>query len=184
VGWLFVASRSASARPAAAGPAAAGVRRVDEAQLTYDQIILSQINFCSKVVGVYYNACVSNLVSMLPSSVREEVNKRVLTLYRAIKDIACPESDVEKLIRWREAPSILWKIIHDHPSLFHRYGSVLPSLIYTLCTKEARLRGNARGFYRLWFAIVLEVLEEVGFIGLKGSQVFIGAPNVPREPDK
>ena len=59
-----MASRSASARPAAVG---SGVRRVDEAQLTYDQIILSQINYCSKVVGVDYNACVSNLVSMPPS---------------------------------------------------------------------------------------------------------------------
>jgi hypothetical protein len=120
---------------------------------------------------------------MLPLSLREEVNKRFLTLYRAIKGIACPESDVEKLIRRREAPSILWKIIHDHPSLFHRYGSVLPSLIYSLCTWEARLRGVATGVYRLWFAIVLEVLEEAGFIGLKGSQVFIGVPNVPREPN-
>jgi hypothetical protein len=174
-----VASRSASARPAAAG-----VRRVDEAQLTYDQIILSQIDYCSKVVGVYYNACVSNLVSMLPLSLREEVNKRFLTLYRAIKRIACPEESEEHLIRSREAPSILWKIIHDHPSLFHRYGSTLPSLIYSLCTREARLRGVATGVYRLWFAIVLEVLEEAGFIGLKGSQVFIGVPNVPRESDR
>jgi hypothetical protein len=178
---LFVASRSASARPAAAG-----VRRVDEAQLTYDQIILSQIDYCSKVIGVAYNACVSNLVSMLPLSLREEVNKRFLTLYRTIKGVACPEADsddVEQLKRWREAGSILWKIIRDHPSLFHHYGSVLPSLIYSLCTKEAALRRHIRGIYRLWFAIVLEVLEETGFIGLKGSQVFIGVPNVSREPN-
>jgi hypothetical protein len=179
-----VASRSASARPAAAGPPAAGVRRVDEAQLTYDQIILSQINYCSKAVGVAYNACVSNLVSMLPLSLREEVNKRFITLYRAIKGIACPEESEEHLIRRREAPSIVGKIALEHPTLFHRYGSTLPSLIYSLCTWEARVRGIATGVYRLWFAIVLEVLEEAGFIGLKGSQVFIGVPNVPREPDK
>jgi hypothetical protein len=174
-----VASRSASARPAAAG-----VRRVDEAQLTYDQIILSQINYCSKAVGVAYNACVSNLVSMLPLSLREEVNKRFITLYRAIKGVACPEESEEHLIRRQEAFSIVGKIALEHPTLFHRYGSTLPSLIYSLCTKEAVLRGIATGVYRLWFAIVLEVLEEAGFIGLKGSQLFIGVPNVPREPDK
>jgi hypothetical protein len=171
-------SRSASARPAAAG-----VRRVDEAQLTYDQIILSQINYCSKAVGVAYNACVSNLVSMLPLSLREEVNKRFLTLYRAIKRIACPEESEEHLIRRQEASSIVGKIALEHPTLFHRYGSTLPSLIYSLCTREARVRGIATGVYRLWFSIVLEVLEETGFIGLKGSQVFIGVPNVPREPN-
>jgi hypothetical protein len=159
-----------------------GVRRVDEAQLTYDQIILSQINFCSKISGAAYDACVSNLVSMLPSSLKDEVNKRFITLYRAIKTLACNERD-ELLIGKREVFSIVEKIVLDHPYLY-RYASALPSLIYTLCSKSARIKNTARGLYRLWFSIVLEVLEEAGFIGLKGSQVFIGVPNVPREPDK
>jgi hypothetical protein len=60
---------------------------------------------------------------MLPLSLREEVNKRFLTLYRTIEGIACPESDVEHLKTWREAHSIFRKIILDHPPLFHRYGS-------------------------------------------------------------
>jgi len=61
------------------------VLKAEEPLVSYEQVLLSQINYCAKVSSEEFPLCVDNLISLLPSELRAEVLREYTEVKSTLK---------------------------------------------------------------------------------------------------
>lgn len=155
-----------------------------EASITYDQLILLQLRRCSKPMDIEdFVKCVLNLLALLPSDIRLEVQKResviLKTLNEKIKDVCgTPSKDRYEYYRClgEKRGEIALRVVEELNTKNYYY------IIYCLAAQGEVTYAYCQNL--LDIALVVDVLHERGLIGFEEKPVYIGGPNVPRRPDK
>jgi len=175
------------------------LEKVLEAAISYEQVLLSQVSYCSKQTnlisetisneGVQYlrnsslslMVCVKNLITLLPKDLRLRVFSREREIVRRITDYAnryeCFRNDTcgEKELDAIES-AVRKAIVKEFPE----YAHVIDFPLDLVIRGEASNMGM--NLFRL--ALVVDVLMEEGIIGLKQSSLFVGRVDVPKQPDQ
>jgi hypothetical protein len=175
------------------------LEKVLEAAISYEQVLLSQISYCSKLTnlisetisneGVQYlrnsssslMVCVKNLITLLPKDLRLRVFKREAEIRKRIADYAskyeclkrdtCKEEEIYAI-----ESAVRRAILKEFPEYAHVIDFPLNLVI----------RGGASsvGMNLFRLALAVDVLMEEGVIGLKRSSLFVGRVGVPEQPDQ
>jgi hypothetical protein len=127
--------------------------------------------------------CVLNLLALLPSDIRLEVQKResviLKTLNEKIKDVCgTPSKDRYEYYRClgEKRGEIALRVVEELNTKNYYY------IIYCLAAQGEVTYAYCQNL--LDIALVVDVLHERGLIGFEEKPVYIGGPNVPRRPDK
>jgi hypothetical protein len=163
------------------------VTRAEQPLVSYEQVLLSQINHCSKI-DKGFGLCVDNLVSLLPSEIRVEV----LNEYDSIIDllIKCILEETKKcelkhgfLIChvWDEELQKTWngalsRVKRERPDLYTKHGHIISDMILKLITDAYILKKIDLSIVpsKLMFSIVLDKLFEKQIIAPKTTAINIG----------
>jgi hypothetical protein len=156
--------------------------KAEEPMVSYEKILLSQIEYCGKVSKEEYPLCVNNLVSLLTTELRatiineydqimglirgyiEKENIYCCTVSGAILCTCCLE-DAFKI-----GAKILRALKEEHPDLYLKHRHVLRGFIIGILNPEwAGVSKSA-----LMFSIVLNTLLELKIIGPKSTPPYIG----------
>jgi hypothetical protein len=176
------------------------LEKVLEAAISYEQVLLSQISYCSKLTdllsetlsseGAQYLrrrylslvVCVGNLISLLPKHLRlkvfsreREIMRRIdgyASKYECLKRDTCKGEEIEAIIS--EVSRAMYKEIPEYAHLIN--------YVVAWFVKEGT--ASLIGLYQLRLALVVDVLMEEGVIGLKQSSLFVGRVGVPEQPDQ
>jgi hypothetical protein len=161
------------------------VLRVEEPLVSYEQILLSQINFCAKVSSEAFPLCVDNLISLLPLELRVEV----LREYDEVKSVlvkyileeagdACRVNDVSLNceLAWTEMldmrDRVVSKVKAERPGMYLKHGHVLGGVVLDLLTSGKPVQHLAG--YKLKFSIVLHKLLELQIVAPKSAALYVG----------
>jgi hypothetical protein len=147
---------------------------VEEPLVSYEQVLLSQINHCAKVPHELFPLCVDNLVSLLPLELRAEV----LREYEEVKGLlvkyivevvnecrvengglVCDLPPYEMLVA---RDRVVNKVKAEKPDLYLKHGHVLEGVVLSLL--EGYKQMNSVAMYELEFSIVMDKLEKL-FMG-------------------
>jgi hypothetical protein len=161
---------------------AKSIVKAEEPMISYERILLSQIDYCSKVSKEQYSLCIDNLISLLPVDLRTVVANEYEQIMNLLHDYirkerpdCCEISDTivcvcgaAELIRI--ASRILFMFKKEHPDLYLKHKHVLRRVTQEILDME-RL-GVSIG--ALMFSIVLNLLLELKIIGPKSITPHIG----------
>jgi len=156
--------------------------KAEEPMVSYERILLSQIDYCGKVSKEQYPLCIDNLVSLLPIDLRvavaneyDQIMDLIHDYIRKEKPGCCNISDAilcfckgDKL--YMIASKILFMFKEEHPDLYLKHRHVLKgSILDILDIERTGVSRNA-----LMFSIVLNLLLELKIIGPKSITPHIG----------
>ena len=167
------------------------VARVPEAVLTYEQIILSQINHCTKLTGLVVssntgmverytdlNFCVNSLISLLPLEMRLRFKERLdwyrnwvlerARRYECFKNKTCGEN--------RELLDTMIKEIYtEAKQAFPGYSHILNGFVAYVVWPYNQYYPYIIIHYHLFrLTLVIDMLAEEGIIGLKQPSLYVG----------
>ena len=158
-----------------------------EAEITYEQLILLQLRRCSRPMDTEdFVKCVMNLLALLPSDVRLEVQKREGAILRAIekeKEAFCGPPPSDYISRddyfkciMAKAGEIARKVAEELNAKSYYF------IIHFLLTtgREARVYSQ----YLLDMGLAVDVLHEKGLIGFEEKSLYVGVVDVSRKSDK
>jgi len=161
------------------------VLRVEEPLVSYEQVLLSQINFCAKASSEAFPLCVDNLISLLPLELRVEVLREYDEVRSAlVKYIleeatdACRVNDVSINceLAWAEMLDIRDRVVSkvkaERPGMYSKHGHVLGGLVLDLLTSGKPVQHLAG--YKLKFSIVLHKLLELQIVAPKSAALYVG----------
>jgi len=159
------------------------VLRAEEPLVSYEQVLLSQINYCAKVSSESFSLCVDNLISLLPSELRAEVLREydeiesllVKHIVEEVKDcrledehLTCDLALVEAL---ETHDRVVSRVKAEKPDLYLKHGHVLGGLVLDLLiNKPVQHIAN----YKLKFSIVLHKLLELQIVAPKNAALYVG----------
>jgi hypothetical protein len=158
------------------------VLRAEEPLVSYEQVLLSQINYCAKVSKEQYPLCIDNLVSLLPIDLRavvineyDQIMKLLNDYIRKEKPECCEINDVIKctccgIESFEIGNRILLMFKEEHPDLYLKHKHVLRRLIPEILN----IRGIDVSRSALMFSIMLNLLLELKIIGPKSITPHIG----------
>jgi hypothetical protein len=128
--------------------------------ITYEEVLLSLLNYCSRFVGAELENCCNNLISVLPLELEEEVSERFRRIDSAVR-------------RYADSPvgtsSLVDRVVSENPELA-RYREYVEYLLQYYRDPTRYPRG--RGLLKL--RLVKEVLQEAGLLGLGKSSIKVG----------
>jgi hypothetical protein len=180
------------------------LEKVLEAAISYEQVLLSQISYCSKLTnlisetfsneGIQYlrdrrlslMVCVDNLISLLPKDLRLKVFERELRIKREIRErladyarkYGCPKRDTCEEEKIEAIMSEVSRAVNEE---IPGYAHLIRRVVAWFVEGESVL---VVCLYQLRLALVVDVLMEEGIIGLKQSSLFVGRVDVPKQPDQ
>jgi len=177
------------------------LEKVLEAAISYEQVLLSQISYCSKLTnivsetfsseGVAYLrdsssslvVCVGNLISLLPKHLRLKVFERGSEIKKRIADYASKyECLRKKTCREEEIETIVSEVSKAMRKELPEYAHVINYVVAWFV--EGGSTSLLISLYLFRLALVVDVLMEEGVIGLKQSSLFVGRVDVPKQPDQ
>jgi hypothetical protein len=165
------------------------ISKIPEALITYDQVILSQINHCAKLSGLFIETssgtihrdvdlavCVESLRSLLPLALRKKVEEKIAwyrqwvyeraSKYICFKNKTCA-SDKEAYKR------MINEIISE--AEFPGYRHVIDGVVnYFLWPYDKHLAIHIIKFSQFKLTLIVDLLAEEGIIGLKQPTLFVG----------
>jgi len=156
--------------------------KAEEPMVSYERILLSQIDYCGKVSKEQYPLCVNNLISLLPIDLRATITNEHDQIMDLIHDYIRKENPpcckirdtilcVCKVDRLYEiGDKILLMFKQEHPDLYLKHRHVLKGLILDILDFE-RIGVSKSA---LMFSIVLDTLLELKIIGPKSITPHIG----------
>jgi len=175
------------------------LEKVLEAAISYEQVLLSQISYCSKLTnlinetfsneGVQYlrnsssslMVCVKNLITLLPKDLRlrvfsreREIEEKIAdyaSKHKCFKDNTCGEKELDAV-----ESAVRKAILKELPEYTH-------VIMYPL-SLVIRGETSSIGMNIFRLALVVDILMEEGIIGLKQSSLFVGRVDVPKQPDQ
>lgn len=156
------------------------VKKVIEPVMSYEELLLNQINYCAKILDDHFMICVNHLMNIIPEEVEEEVLRRFKKIEKSIKNFLNEDrcrslnssSNEGELLR-----SYVDEIYKNYDEDFHRYKRFVYRLVRVYCGQghigvEEIL---------LMFRIIVNVLEESGLLGLKNKGLYVGRVNVSQQ---
>jgi hypothetical protein len=171
------------------------LEKVLEAAISYEQVLLSQISYCSKLTnlasetisseGIQYlrdnsmslMVCVKNLITLLPKDLRLRVFSREREIEEKIADYAskhecfksktCGEKELDVI-----ESAVRKAILKELPEYTH-------VIVYPL-SLVVRGETSSIGMDIFRLALVVDILMEEGIIGLKQSSLFVGRVDVSK----
>jgi hypothetical protein len=159
------------------------VLRVEEPLVSYEQVLLSQINYCAKVSSESFSLCVDNLISLLPSELRAEVLREYdeiesLLVKHIVEDVKnCRLEDGRltcdlALVEGFEARDrVVSRVKVEKPDLYFKHGHVLGGLVLDLLINRPM---QPVANYKLKFSIVLNKLLELQIVAPKSAALYVG----------
>jgi hypothetical protein len=156
--------------------------KAEEPMVSYERILLSQIDYCGKVSKEQYPLCVENLFSLLPIDLRatiineyDQIMDLIQDYIRKEKPSCCKINDaILCLCKGDKLSMIGSKILHmlkeEHLDLYLKHRHVLKELILDILDFE-RISVSKSA---LMFSIVLNLLLELKIIGPKSITPHIG----------
>ena len=175
------------------------LEKVLEAAISYEQVLLSQISYCSKLTnlisetlsneGVQYLrnssssliVCVKNLITLLPKDLRLRVLSRAREIVRRIADYASKyECFRNNTCGEKELDAVESAVKRDILKEFPEYAHVIDFPL------DLVVRGgeSSVGMNLFMLALVVDLLMEEGIIGLRRTGLFVGRVDVPKQPDQ
>ena len=175
------------------------LEKVLEAAISYEQVLLSQISYCSKLTnlisetfsneGVQYLrnsssslvVCVKNLITLLPKDLRLRVLSRAREIVRRIADYAneyeCFRNDTCGIKELDAVESAVKRaILKEFPEYAHVIDFPLDLVV--------RGGESSVGMNLFMLALVVDLLMEEGIIGLRRTGFFVGRVDVPKQSDQ
>lgn len=159
--------------------------KAEEPMVSYERILLSQIDYCTKVSKEQYPLCVKNLVSLLPVELRvaviNEYDRIMSLLYdyvRGERPHCCEISDNGVSVRCvcggvdliDVGNRILFMFMKEHSDLYLKYKHVLGGVVSEIL--DVSRTGVLKS--ALMFSIVLDLLLELKIVGPKSITPHIG----------
>jgi len=155
--------------------------KAEEPMISYERILLSQIDYCTKVSKEQYPLCIDNLVSLLPIDLRVAVTNEYDQIMNLLNDYirkerpeCCEINDVIRCACRVESFEIGNRILlvfkEEHPDLYLKHKHVLRRLILEILD-IGRIDVSKSA---LMFSIVLNLLLELKIIGPKSITPHIG----------
>jgi hypothetical protein len=156
--------------------------KAEEPMVSYERILLSQIDYCGKVSKEQYPLCVNNLISLLPIDLRatiineyDQIMDLIHGYIRKEKPSCCKINDAilcfckgDKLSMLGNKILLMFK--EEHLDLYLKHRHVLKELILDILDFE-RIGVSKSA---LMFSIVLDTLLELKIIGPKSITPHIG----------
>ena len=162
--------------------------KTEEPLVSYERVLLSQIDYCGKVSDVQYPTCVDNLFALLPTDIKTIVaNKynQVLSVvldyvvaYAKEKGFNCCKEYSDGIIichcdPYTERISAIASLIKEnHPDLYLRYRHVIKPIITYIFSTNSRIPTIA--FSILMYTIIIDTLLEHKIIAPSGGTIHIG----------
>jgi hypothetical protein len=155
--------------------------KAEEPMISYERILLSQIDYCTKVSKEQYPLCIDNLVSLLPIDLRVAVTNEYDQIMDLLNDYirkerpeCCEINDVIKCFCSAESFEIGNRILlvfkEEHPDFYLKHKHILRRLILEILD----IRRIDVSKSALMFSIVLNLLLELKIIGPKLITPHIG----------
>jgi hypothetical protein len=155
--------------------------KAEEPMISYERILLSQIDYCTKVSKEQYPLCIDNLVSLLPIDLRVAVTNEYDQIMDLLNDYirkerpeCCEINDVIKCFCSAESFEIGNRILlvfkEEHPDFYLKHKHILRRLILEILD----IRRIDVSKSALMFSIVLNLLLELKIIGPKSITPHIG----------
>jgi hypothetical protein len=160
------------------------VLRAEEPLVSYEQVLLSQINYCAKCPPEVFPLCVTNLISLLPFELRVEVLreydeiKSLLVKYilEEVKNCRLEDGHLVCGLFWDDMyvahNKVVSRVNAEKPELYLKHGHVLGGLVIDLLTIDKPVQHIAG--YKLKFSIVLHKLLESKIIAPKSAALYVG----------
>jgi hypothetical protein len=173
------------------------ISKIPEALITYDQVLLSQINHCAKLSGLVIKTgsgtihrevdlavCVDSLRSLLPITLRKKVEEKIAwyrrwvferaSKYECFKKKTCAR-DIKAFERMID--EIMNEAVEEFPGYSHVFDGVL---YYYLWPYDEHQAGPIIKFSQFKLTLIVDLLAEEGIIALKQPSLFVGGVrNVP-----
>ena len=153
------------------------IKKVVEPVMSYEELLLNQINYCAKILDDHFMVCVEHLMNIIPKEVEEEVLRRFRKILKSVNnflnDDRCKSlnssSNEGELLR-----SYVNEIYKNYDEDFHLYERFVYHLVLAYCDLGfiSVVRTNLK------FRIIVDVLEESGLLGLKNKGLYVGRVNV------
>jgi hypothetical protein len=154
------------------------IKKVIEPVMSYEELLLNQINYCAKILDDHFLACVERLMDIIPKEVEEEVLRRFRKILKPVinflNDDRCrslnSSSNEGKLLR-----SYVDEIYNSYDEDFRLYERFVYYLVLVYCNQSSYIP-NVKALLK--FRIIIDVLEESGLLGLKNKGLYVGRVNV------
>jgi len=178
-----------------------GLSRIPEAVMTYEQVLLSQINHCAKLSGLIIKAgtqtihrdldivvCVNSLQSLLPIELRKKLEERInwfkrwiferANRYECFRNKTCGKSSEE----FKKFKAMVDEIANEASEQFPGYSHIINGFIsFLLWPYEVQETFNVVSAWQFKLTLIVDLLAEEGIIGLKQPTLFVGGvKNVPK----
>jgi hypothetical protein len=156
--------------------------KAEEPMVSYERILLSQIDYCGKVSNEQYPLCVNNLISLLPIDLRATIINEYDQIMDLIHDYIRKETpsccEIHDTILctckgdelYKIGDKILSMFKQEHPDLYLKHRHVLKGLILDIL--DLGRIGISKS--ALMFSIALDTLIELNIIGPKSITPHIG----------
>jgi len=177
------------------------VARVPEAVLTYEQVILSQINYCTKLSGLVVSSntgtvkrvtdlefCVNSLISLLPIEMRRKFEERLLRFKQWVLERASRYECFKKKTCGEEREyweTMIKEIYREAKEVFPGYSHTIVGFIAYVIWPYDEYFPWIRIYNSLFeLTLIIDMLAEEGIIGLKQPSLYVGGVrNVPEHSD-
>ncbi len=163
------------------------VLKAEEPLVSYEQVLLSQIDYCAKVSRKEFPLCVDNLISLLPSELRAEVLREYIEVKGTLEKYIVEEVEGCTLEEWGlecdlkmriydACNVVLNRVMAERPDLYMKHGHVLGGVVLDLLASAGRIRDFMSPVARskLKFSIVLHKLLELQIVAPKSSAIYVG----------
>jgi hypothetical protein len=127
------------------------VLKAEEPLVSYEQVLLSQINYCAKVSSTEFPLCVDNLISLLPSELRAEVLREYIEVKSTLEKYIVEEVESCRLEKWGldcdlemniydARNMVLSKVMAERPDLYMKHGHILGGVVLDLLASAGRIQ--------------------------------------------
>jgi hypothetical protein len=153
------------------------IKKVVEPVMSYEELLLNQINYCAKILDEHFLVCIERLMDIIPKEVEEEVLRMFKKIVKPINNFLNEDrcrslnssSNEDELLR-----SYVNEIYKNYDEDFHLYERFVYYLVRAYCDRNYISYARAL----LKFRIIINVLEESGLLGLKNKGLYVGRVNV------
>jgi hypothetical protein len=177
------------------------VARVPEAVTTYDQVILSQINYCTKLSGLVVSTstgtvkrvadlefCVNSLISLLPIEMRLKLEERLRWFKQWVLERASRYECFKKKTCGEEREyweTMIKEIYREAKEAFPGYSHTINGFIaYVVWPYDQYFPWIIIYNSLFKLTLIIDMLAEEGIIGLKQPSLYVGGiKNVPKQSD-
>lgn len=163
------------------------VLKTEEPLVSYEQVLLSQINYCAKVSGNEFPLCVNNLISLLPLELRAEVLREYTEVKSTLEKYIAEGVKSCRFEEWGLVCDlkmhiydawnvVLSRVMAKRPDLYMKHGHVLGGVVLDLLARAGRVQSFMQPVARseLKFSIVLHKLLELQIVAPKSSAIYVG----------